>query len=206
MTTDLGLMLVTDHDRPDRCKIWPHRPAAIRKEAGKPLLHIVERSYRVGTTYSIAIQSKRNLDYKIHDDRDRAKLTTALLDLNHSGVEIPEVTPQLIDDALAAPTLSVPERADRLLVFIGRQCDTIDEVFSLGSEEHRYGALAWTESVTESELIYVLDNLYEAGLIKKSTHENADPMKDWIITLAGHARIEALSAPPSRGPIGFNTA
>lgn len=206
MTTNLGFMLVSDHDRPDRCLIWPNRPAVIRKEVGKPLLHIVERSYRVGTTYSIAIQSKRNLDLRIHDDRDRAKLTTALLDLNHGGVQIPEVTPQLIDNALSAPTLSVSERADRLLTFIGRQCDTVGEVFSLSLEEHRHGALAWTESVDDSELIYVLDNLCGSGLIKKPTHEGADPMKDWVITLAGHERIEALSAPPGRGPIGFNTA
>ena len=198
MTTNLGLMLVTDHDRPDRCKIWPHRPAAIRKEAGKPLLHIVERSYRVATTYSIAIQSKRNLDLRVHDDRDRAKLTTALLDLNHSGVEIPEVTPQLIDDALAAPTLSIPERADRLLVFIGRQCDTIDEVFSLGPEEHRYGALAWTESVTDSELIYIWNYIRdEMKWIKLPevgpNRQHVDPLKDCIITPAGHARIAELS-------------
>lgn len=193
MTTDLGLILVTDHDRPDQCPVWSNRPAAIRKEAGKPLLNIVERSYRVGTTYSISIQSKRNLDFRVQDDRDRAKITTALLNLSQQGEEIPEVTPDLIDHALSAPTLSVPERADRLLSFIGKQCDTIDQVFSLSPEEHRHGALAWTESVDDGELVYLWDFLYEMKWTKPSTAQYHDPRTNCIRTPAGHTRIAELS-------------
>lgn len=210
MTTNLGMILVTDHDRPDKCKIWPNVSAAIRKEPGKPLLHVVERSYRVGTTYSIAIQTKRNLDYKVRDDRDRAKLTTLLLNLNQQGLEIPEVTPELIDSALAAQPLTPSERADRLLTFIGSRCDTVGEVFYLGHEENHHGAMAWTESIEESELIYTWSDIRDDKKWIKlpevgPDRPNVDPLKDCIITPAGHERIATLSA-PRRGPLGFETS
>ena len=198
MTTDLGLILVTDHDRHERCMVWPDYKASIRYLPGRPYQHIVERSYRVGTPYEISDVTKRHLDLEFFEDRHRAKLTTALLNLNHRVVEVPEVTPELIDNALSAPTLSVSERADRLLAFIGRQCDSIDEVFSLSHEEDRYGALAWTESVTESELIYIWNYIRdEMKWIKLPevgpNRQHVDPLKDCIITPAGHARIAELS-------------
>ena len=210
MTTNLGMILVTDHDRPDKCKIWPNVSAAIRKEPAKPLLHVVERSYRVGTTYSIAIQTKRNLDFKVSDDRERAKLTTLLLNLNQQGEDIPEVTPELIDRALAARPLTPAERADRLLTFIGSHCDTVGEVFSLGHEEKRHGAMAWTESIEESELIYTWNDIRDdKNWIKLPEvgpdRQYVDPLNDCIITPAGHARIATLST-PRRGPLGFETS
>ena len=211
MTTNLGMTLVTDHhERPDKCMIWSNVRAVIREEDCKPLLHVVERSYRVGTTYSIAIQTKRNLDFKVSDDRDRAKLTTLLLNLKQQGVEIPEVTPKLIDLALAAQPLPPAQRANRLMTFIGSHCETVGEVFSLGHEEKRHGAMAWTESTEESELIYTWNDirddkkwikLPEAG----PDRQYVDPLNDCIITPAGHARIATLSA-PRRRPLGFETS
>ena len=202
MTTNLGMVLVTDHDRPDKCKIWPNVSAAIRKEPGKPLLHVVERSYRVGTTYSIAIQTKRNLDFKVQDDRERAKLTTLLLNLNQQGEDIPEVTPERIDLALATQPLSPARRADRLLTFIGSHCETVGEVFYLGHEEKRFGAMAWTESVNDSELIYVWNDIRDDKKWIRLPEvgpdcQYVDPLKDCIITPAGHARIDELTASQS---------
>ena len=210
MTTDLGMILVTDHDRPDKCQIWPNVSASIRYELGRQYRSIVERSYRVGTSYAITEDTKRNLDIQFDDDRDRAKLTTLLLNLNQRGEDIPEVTPELIDLALAAQPLPPAQRADRLLAFIGSHCETIDEVFYLGHEEERYGAMAWTESVNDGELIYIWNyirdemkwiKLPEVGLDRP----NVDPLNDCIITPAGHARIATLSA-PRRGPLGFETS
>ncbi len=202
MTTDLGLILVTDHDRPDKCQIWPNVSASIRYELGRQYRSIVERSYRVGTSYAITEDTKRNLDIQFDDDRDRAKLTTLLLNLNQQGEDIPEVTPERIDLALAAPSLAVAERADRLLSFIGDSGDNINEIFSLGPEEERYGALAWTESVDDGELIYIWNYIRdELKWIKLPEvgpdRQYVDPLKDCIITPAGHARIDELTTSQS---------
>ena len=198
MTTDLGLILVTDDDRPDKCHIWTKHRASIRHLLGGPNRQIVERSYRVGTSYGIDGPTKQNLDESMDFDQDRAKLTTVLLNLNRQGVHIPEVTPQLIDRALAAPSLTVAERADRLLSFIGSSCNNINEVFSLGPEEERYGAMAWTESVNDGELIYIWNYIRdEMKWIKLPEvgpdRQYVDTLKDCIITPAGHARIAELS-------------
>lgn len=182
-------------DNRDPCPIWPRHKATVRKEG---TLYIVEDSDRVGTSYSFNRPTQLALESKLRDDRDRAKLTTILLDLNRQGVEIPEITSELISRALAAPMLSVAERADRMLMFIGSKCDRIDETFSLGRRHHRNGALAWTESVTHSEGEYIWEYILdEKEWITLLEHDTDFEFVDYlvcIITPAGHARIAELSA------------
>lgn len=174
----------------DRCLIWPNQRANVHKVKA---LYIVEDSDRVGTSYSILRPTQLILESKKLCDRDRAKLTTILLNLNRQGVETPEVTPELINRALSAPSLSVDERADRFLMFIGSECDTIDEVYFSQVTGLLERELAWTESNANEELVYLWDFLYEMKWTKPSTAQYHDPKTNCIITPAGHARIGELS-------------
>ena len=176
----------------DRCIIWSEHTANVRKEPGSSL-YIVEDSDRVGTSYSILSPTQLILESKKLCDRDRAKLTTILLNLNRQGVETPEVTPELINRALAAPSLSVAERADRFLMFIGSESDTIDEVYFSQITGLLERELAWTESNANEELVYLWDFLYEMKWTKPSTAQYHDPKTNCIITPAGHERIAELS-------------
>ena len=130
-----------------------------------------------------------------------------LVDMRSSGVEAPIVTPELINQAVHASPMAVHTRADRLLLFIGRRCNTIDEVFSMGNKDpeygaytvasefpNRYGALAWTESSTDNELTYVWNYIRdEMKWITAASVINTSPHEDCVITPAGHARIAELS-------------
>ena len=193
MLSDVGSLMDLGRDRHDWCLIWPDQEAAIRAYPGKQTLHVVEHSDRVGTSYLVATLTKPDLKSKLLNDRDRAKLTTILLNLNQQGIEIPEVTTELIDRALAARPLTVPERADRLLGFIGRDCQTIDEMFVLRIAVNFFGAAAWSESITTGERRYIWDHLMDMGWIKPPRDPNVHPNANCIITPAGHARIAELS-------------
>ena len=172
------------------CLIWPEHKATVHKEG---LLRIVEGSDRVGTSYSIARPTEFVLASKINNDRDRAKLTTLLLNLNQQGVDDPEITSELISRALAAPPLSVAERANRMLVLIGTECDTIDDVYFTSIKHLLEREMAWTESTTDGELRYIWDYLMGMGWIKPARDPNVHPNENCIITPAGHARIAELS-------------
>lgn len=175
----------------DRCLIWPNQRANVRKVKG---LYIVEDSDRVGTSYSMSRSTQLILESKKLCDLDRAKLTTILLNLNRQGEETPEVTPDLINRALAAQSLTVAERADRFLMFIGSECDTIDEVYISAITHLVERELAWTESTSNEELAYLWDYLYEMKWTKPSSEQHHDPRTKCIITPAGHERIRELSA------------
>ena len=190
MTKLMDLIRNPDFGKTDRCLIWPKHMATVHKEGR---LRIVKGSDRVGTSYSIAKPTESALNSKIKNDRDRAKLTTLLLNLNQQGVDVPEVTSELISRALAAPPLSVAERANRMLVLIGTECDTIDDVYFTSIKHLLEREMAWTESTTDGELRYIWDYLMEMGWIKPARDPNVHPNENCIITPAGHARIAELS-------------
>ena len=176
----------------DRCLIWPKSRATVHEEGR---LRIVKDSDRVGTPYLIDIHTQQTMDTEIQNDRDRAKLTTLLLDLNRQGVEVPEVTPVLINRAIYAPMLSIAERADRLLTFIGSKCYTIADAFYPGG--YNNNALAWTESITGGEREYIWDYIRDEKKWIEEWEEIEDELADapryCVITPAGHARIAELS-------------
>ena len=200
----------------DHCPIWPGYPILHVPHRPSPdAIHYVVGAARAGGHYSIDDEAIRllNGEDKRINDRVRASLTTFLTDMRAAGQDFPLVTSELINRAILASPMAVQTRADRLLMFISRRCNTIDAVFSMGDEDpeyveqdgalknlilsqftNRHGALAWTESSTEKELTYVWSYIMEEkkwitspSVINTSTHE------DCIITPAGHARIAELS-------------
>ena len=194
----------------DRCPIWPDFPIEhIPQRPSPEAIDYVVGSARAGGDYSVDAETQRLLsgEDKRINDRVRASLTTMLVDMRSSGVEYPIVTPELINQAVHASPMAVHTRADRLLLFIGRRCNTIDEVFSMGNEDpeygayavpsefpNRYGALAWTESATDNELTYVWNYVRdEMKWITAASLINTNPHDSCIITPAGHARIAELS-------------
>ena len=192
MTTET--LIVSDHKRNDKCRIWPEIKASVRRESGRPMMSIVAGSYRVGADYSITDEAKRYLDDRNLDDSGRAKLTTQILDTAMRLAEIPEVTKAMVDRAIIAQRLPVQSRADRLLLFIDDRCDEISETFFLIYEEHIDGALAWSESTTEEDLHYLWDYLHEMKWVAESKGGFTAPYNDCVITVAGHARIAELTS------------
>lgn len=89
-------------------------------------------------------------------DREKAKLTTWLIDQRSQGDAQPRVTEEVIDYAKSKPALPVHERADRLLRFIAEQSESIGDQVSVQKGEVVAGALAWSESTSWDEVNYLL--------------------------------------------------
>lgn len=87
-------------------------------------------------------------------DREKAKLTTWLIDQRSQGEAQPRVTEEIIGYAKSKPALPVHERADRLLRFIAEQSDSIGERVSVRKKSP--AALAWSESTSWDEVNYLL--------------------------------------------------
>ena len=204
---------------PAKCIIWPEfQSGPVTRQPTSERLAYVEMSPRAGGDYAITTEAEERLrcgDSRINDGV-RARLTTILIAMRASGIECPKVTLDLIEQAVSAHPMSVGMKSDRLLTFIRRHCDTIDDAFSLNAEDsdyrtetstgafvvpsfivnfpNRYGALAWTESSTENELAYVWEYLRdEMKWIKVPSGVLTNPHDSCIITPEGHARIEELT-------------
>lgn len=195
----------------NRCPIWPgYQTEHVAESLSPEDIAYVVSSARAWCDYSINAEARSLLsgEDKRINDRVRARLTTFLVDIRSSGDAFPLVTPELIERAILASPMAVQTRADRLLMFIGRRCNTINKVFSMGDKDpaygeqggtvvhpiaskfpNHYGALAWTESTSDGELEYVWDYLAdETKWIKPAVNPFS-----CIITPAGHARIAELS-------------
>ncbi|MCY3871045.1 MAG: hypothetical protein OXG87_15965 [Gemmatimonadetes bacterium] len=117
------------------------------------------------------------------------------------GNECPEIFEQTITDAEQQRDLSVHDRADRLLQYIGDQTVEIGKYFSFLSADMSNTAIAaWSESVHEHEVDYLLDYLCEQCWIKRRhpTFPN-----EYTLTVEGYARLEELETANAESSKGF---
>ena len=98
---------------------------------------------------------------------------------------MPNVTKDLIERARRARPLDVDVRAERLLRFIGKQSNSIGDIVMINSRAMPgiyMQAMAWSESTSVGEFLYLLDYLGDQCWIDRS-HAGAR------VTVAGYRRI-----------------
>ena len=145
------------------------------------------------------------------DDSSRARLTTLLINQREQGVEIPEVTLKLIEDAKFSPSLPVHDRADRLLKYFvdcsrvvgdevkisynnhdiseqmpGVQSTELDDVFAM----KMWRAMAWSESTAWGEVCVLAEYLQKQGLIE--IHTMVNEVNKWLesrVSIDGYRHI-----------------
>ena len=156
-------------------------------------------SPRAGGRYFITRSAIRCLPRA--NARVKARLTSWLVDQRRLGNECPEIDSNTITMAEEKKDLSVHDRADRLLQYIGDQTVEIGRDFSFRSENMSNTAIAaWSESVRKREVDYLLDYLREQCWI-----ERRDPphiAKD-ILTVEGYARLAELETANPESSQGF---
>ena len=117
-------------------------------------------------------------------DTQKAKLTSWLVEQRMRGVELPEITQNVIDSVDSRHPLQVSERADRLLRYLARQWDSVGQRFEIRYDAEP--AHAWSESTTREEVRYFLRHLDEMTWIRGR-------FNSWgfhgEITVSGYARI-----------------
>ncbi len=155
-------------------------------------------SDRAGGAYRItrpAFYSIRNNKLR---EREKARLTTWLVDRRKQGIAEPIVTDAIVESFESTGNkrdLPVSERANRLLRFIAERTEWAGSSVSI--PHHTIVALAKSESITWNEFVFLLQYLE-----KRSWISNVNVSGDFIIyvvavTVEGYSQIEELSTSPN---------
>ena len=180
---------------PDNCIIWPQFPAERYTVNGNPFWNRVMFSARACTNYIISRDIELNLEYELKTDKERARLTTQLLNANLRGNPEPEVTHDMIQLAKNSQPLPANERAERLLRHIVDLNPDIAVPATLVREldYHEaprfplsFSAMAWSESTTMDEVEFLLDYLRNREYV---TLEKNNQFSHATVTVQGHAHV-----------------
>ena len=127
-------------------------------------------------------------DLKRASEKEKALLTTILLEQREQGIHSPFVNAALVEKAKTRPPIPVDQRAERLLRFISSQTENVASTVEI--REDTWEAYAWSESAKWKEIVYLLDYLEVMGWIQGERSGEG-----WFFgqpTVAGHQRIAEL--------------
>ena len=148
--------------QPQPCPLWGfEHPATVCQDETGSVLTI--RSPRTGGQYRIApdVQSFT----KELTCRERARLTTWLVEQRLQGEDAPLVTEEAIRSAKSRRSLEPYRSAQRLLKWLARQSSSIGEPILIPWDrpiDIAREAMAWSELPSHDELIYLLDEYLPA--------------------------------------------
>ena len=180
-----------------------------------------ERCERAGGGYVTSIEAIEMIDSRAGiplpdeaKDQLRARLTTMLVNQRRLGTRLPMVTRELVVEAMSRNPLPIHVRAERLLRYLAYRSGVIGHYLNLyrdrdngDAPRNSYGeliiqpfptnpalqeAMAWSESTTFDEVMYLLGYLAEKGW----TREQYERSFNFQVTVDGHGRIEDLQNNP----------
>ena len=173
----------------ETCPIWGNRYKAKGTFDPAAKMYEVEDSDRTFSGYKIS-PLLLGLRVKRLSDREKAWLTTWIVDQFNLGNYQPEITPHVLQSVLRKRSLRVYQRADRLLKYISI-ASSIEKVgVPLRFLRNQYEFFAWSESVEWSEIEYLLDYLSKKSWMEAP--ESGIPGSGWKVTVEGHSRVEEL--------------
>ena len=170
----------------------------------------IHGSVRAGGGYIITPEADELLNREIDpfSDRERARLTTMLMDLRKLGEDRPTVTAQLVNIAVRAPDMPEQKRADRLLTVLGDRSETIGQRIPLARSQsgdytrEQIEAMVASESVDDMEINSILKKLASDDLIQLSRFGAGFVAQ---VTEKGQTRIDMIkNVQPARPRLGFN--
>ena len=170
-------------NREGGCLIWPGHEGRATYDGRTDVFYV--DSPRAAGSYEITVEAKLLLTDGDFSNRDRALLTTILVDNREQGDRWPIVTTDLLGKARSKSPTPVDQRGERLLQFISNQSDSLADAVEV--KEESYGAYAWSESVEWGEVTYLLDYLEEMGWIQGQ--RSVARSFTGGLTVAGHGRL-----------------
>ncbi len=177
----------------NECPIWPGYEATVGSH--RPFVDTVEDSPRAGVSYEITRGASLLLTHAT--DKERALLTTMLVDQRGQGIECPVVNAALVEKAKTIPPIPVDQRAERLLRFVSSQAENLASIVEI--TEHSYEAYAWSESTEWEEVVYLLNYLEEMRWVKGQ--RLMDGSFSGKPTVAGYQRIAEQRANPDSSQV-----
>lgn len=142
------------------------------------------------------------LDIRANEvDRLKARLTSWLIEQRQLGVEYPEISIQTIEEIEQRRNLLVPERADRLLKYLGHLELHVGAGlgFPMREDDNRFlHMLAWSESIVSAseldsqrkEIQLFVDYLEEQGWVGDSKLDGYNEITH--LTVKGYVRLAEL--------------
>ena len=180
-------------NRESTCPIWG-TPALAEKRAGRDGWYV--DSPRAGGRYFFS--GSAELELKNRDENFRALLTSWLVEQRREGVERPEITTDTLKQTEGRASLSVNERADRLLEYVAEQTLGVGQefVFVFGPNDACQRMEAWTEtwrpepSARERELRFLLESLKKEQYLNEASARRGKTA--YVLAPKGHARLEEI--------------
>ena len=179
------------------CLIWGNGYEARvggRTRGSSDIIYEVHHSPRAGGNYSITLDAQYKLPEGWLDDSEKARLTTWLIDQRNMGVRYPLVTDEFFEEIKRMSPLPIHERANRLLRFIVEQTKTIGTAYDTRLENQ--AAYAWSESIDEGEIGYLIDYLLKAKSLETPSRVLTTRMGNYeipnivMVSVEGHSQID----------------
>ena len=188
MIPSIGVKLST---KTATCLIWntPANPIGYAI-SGEDLLKV--DSSRAGGKYCINVVGRAVKEISKLDDREKARLTTWLVEQRRLGDACPEIQSLEIESITTRPQLSVHARADELLKYVQKKTSYIGEDYGFTASNPPMDMLAYTESVEEDELQYLFRYLFSQGWLELTVHETHTQNMKVVITVKGYGRLAVL--------------
>ena len=196
------------------CRIWGQDCAAVGQCIHDPGKVVVTKSDRAGGGYVILGGGGRFVTGL--EECEKSRLTTWLVDQRLQGDLRPVVTDEIVEYAVNRNPLPIFERAGRLLRFLSEQSTVAGEFISLSQHSGEFArdsfgspiypdiptnpiflaAMAWSESISYDEILYLVDYLEENGWVHESFKGNNAILRSraYCVTVSGHVRIAEESA------------
>ncbi|MYH31735.1 MAG: hypothetical protein F4137_23510 [Acidobacteria bacterium] len=172
------------------CPIWG-TPASEMERA--PSLSLLD-SPRAGGEYWVKKNARVCLG-RIDDPKVKARLTSWLVERRRTGEVRPNITVQVIKDAIHRPPLSVHTRADRLLQGVSSELSDIASDFANHQDESDMGLqrrLAHSEALRVNEINYLVSYLEHRGWLERTNLGQRGTAR-YRLSVAGHARLAELA-------------
>ena len=179
-----------------KCVIW-NTPAKenYNDRGGREII-----SSRAGGAYLISGSAEAVLGNYGDHDPIKVRLTDWLVEQRRLGIRWPEITTKTIDDAKQWKKLSAPDRADNILRYLAKRSEMLGAevgycIFKGGEQLDELHIvylelLAHSGCVDKDELDYLLNYLYECGLVKFITKTAV--LRICTLTVGGHTRLTEL--------------
>ena len=125
----------------------------------------------------------------LHDYRFKSRLTSWLVEQRRLGIECPEINQATLRSLENKPSLSVHKRADQLLQYTANKSSAIGDAVAFTNPLVTCPAFAWSESISLSEIGFLLNYLKEKSWIQESESTS----KNFTLTVNGHTRISEIA-------------
>lgn len=184
-----------------KCAIWPEFDAYVynwQYVSDEGAYVRLYESPRAGGRYHIDSDAQHELQQPDTPDDLRKKVSWWLASERRQGVKIPRVDSRTLSDLGSLPLLHPVERAEWLLRYLVDQTTEIGERFSFVEDiAFYYGALAATQSMSESELLEFTRHLIQSRALEFVHGDMRIGTVTFSVTVAGFEEVRQKTQVPA---------